>query len=54
MVFRPWQRELLRHALARKADGTYTHRFYMIGAARKNGKTALLSTVHACRANKGI
>lgn len=45
MVFRPWQRELLRHALARKADGTYTHRFYMIGAARKNGKTALLSTV---------
>ena len=45
IVFRPWQRNLLRHALARKADGTYTHRFYMIGAARKNGKTALLSTV---------
>lgn len=45
MSFRPWQREILRHALARKADGTYSHRFYMIGAARKNGKTALLSTV---------
>jgi phage terminase large subunit-like protein len=43
--FRPWQRNLLRHALARKADGTYTHRFFMVGAARKNGKTALLSTV---------
>ena len=45
MLFRPWQRELLRHALARKADGTFAHRFFMIGAARKNGKTALLSTV---------
>jgi phage terminase large subunit-like protein len=45
ITFRPWQRNLLRHALARKADGTYTHRFFMVGAARKNGKTALLSTV---------
>ena len=43
--FRPWQRELLRHALAVKGDGSFSHRFYMIGAARKQGKTAMLATV---------
>jgi len=31
--------------LARKADDTFTHRFYLTGIARKNGKTALASTL---------
>ena len=31
--------------LARKADDTFTHRFFLTGIARKNGKTALASTL---------
>jgi phage terminase large subunit-like protein len=45
MHLRGWQRELLKHALAVKDNGTFAHRFYMVGAARKQGKTALLATV---------
>ena len=43
--FRIWQRRLLRRVLARKEDETFTHRFYLVGIARKNGKTALASTL---------
>ena len=45
LQFKPWQRNLLRHMLARKDDGTFTHRFFLTGIARKNGKTALASTL---------
>jgi len=38
---RPWQQELLNHALARKEGGRYKHRLALIGMARKNGKSAL-------------
>ena len=31
--------------LARKEDQTFTHRFFLTGIARKNGKTALASTL---------
>jgi phage terminase large subunit-like protein len=31
--------------LARKEDGTFSHRFFLTGIARKNGKTALASTL---------
>ena len=40
---RGWQRELLRHMLAMREDGTFTHRFYLAGIARKNGKSSLAS-----------
>lgn len=43
--FRLWQRRLLRRVLARREDETFTHRFYLVGIARKNGKTALASTL---------
>ena len=45
LVFREWQRNLLRHMLSRKADLSFTHRFFLVGVARKNGKTALASTL---------
>lgn len=45
LKFRDWQRSLLRHMLARKADLSFTHRFFLVGVARKNGKTALASTL---------
>ncbi len=45
IVFRDWQRNLLRHALARREDRTFTHRIFLAGAARKNGKTALISVL---------
>ena len=45
LILRPWQRELLRHMLARKPDGSFVHRTYLAGIARKNGKTALISTL---------
>jgi phage terminase large subunit-like protein len=40
---RGWQRELLRHMLATRTDGTFAHRFYLAGIARKNGKSSLAS-----------
>jgi phage terminase large subunit-like protein len=45
LSFRQWQRRLLRRILARREDDTFTHRFYLVGIARKNGKTALASTL---------
>ena len=45
LQFRVWQRRLLRRMLARREDGTFTHRFFLTGIARKNGKTALASTL---------
>ena len=37
---RDWQKELLNHALARRADGRFKHRVALVGMARKNGKSA--------------
>jgi phage terminase large subunit-like protein len=41
LKLRPWQRELVNHALARKANGRYKHRLALVGMPRKNGKSAL-------------
>ena len=41
---RDWQKELLNHALARRADGRFKHRVALIGMARKNGKSALAAS----------
>ena len=38
---RPWQRELLMAAYARRTDGRYKHRRMLIGLPRKSGKSAL-------------
>jgi len=40
LQFRPWQRMLHRHILARRADGRLRHRQALVGLARKNGKSA--------------
>ena len=45
LELRYWQRQLLRHIFAQKENGTFSHRFYLVGIARKNGKTALASTL---------
>ncbi len=45
LVLRPWQRELLRHALARREDGRFRHRTALVGMARKNGKSALAASM---------
>jgi phage terminase large subunit-like protein len=42
---RDWQKELLNHALARRADGRFKHRVALIGMARKNGKSALAASM---------
>jgi phage terminase large subunit-like protein len=39
LVYRPWQRMLLRHLLARRPDRRLRHRQALIGMARKNGKS---------------
>ncbi|ASU83573.1 terminase large subunit [Nocardiopsis gilva YIM 90087] len=41
IVLRGWQRDLLAHVYARRADGRYRHRQALVGVARKNGKSAL-------------
>jgi phage terminase large subunit-like protein len=43
LVLRSWQRDLVGHLLARRADGRLRHRSALIGMARKNGKSALAS-----------
>jgi len=43
--FRPWQRKLIAHVLARRPDGRYRHRQALIGEARKNGKSGIGSTL---------
>lgn len=45
LVLRPWQRELMSHLFARRADGRYRHRIGLVGLARKNGKSALGSGI---------
>ena len=42
---RDWQKELLNHALARRADGRFKHRVALVGMARKNGKSALAASM---------
>jgi len=41
MVMRPWQSDMIRRLLARKANGRLKHRQALIGVPRKNGKSAL-------------
>lgn len=41
LVVRPWQRQLLRHLFARRADRRLRHRTGLIGIGRKNGKSGL-------------
>ena len=45
LVLRDWQRELLRHTLARRDDGRYRHRTALVGMARKQGKSALAASM---------
>jgi phage terminase large subunit-like protein len=45
LQLRHWQRQLLRHIFALKEDDTFVHRFFLVGIARKNGKTAMASTL---------
>ena len=45
LVLRPWQRELMAHLYARRADGRLKHKVALVGLARKNGKSALGSGI---------
>jgi phage terminase large subunit-like protein len=45
LQLRPWQKELLRHTLARREDGRFRHRTALIGMSRKNGKSALAASM---------
>lgn len=45
LILRPWQKELLRHALAKREDGRFLHRTALVGMARKNGKSALAASM---------
>lgn len=45
LILRPWQKQLLRHALARREDGRYKHRTALVGMARKQGKSALAASM---------
>jgi phage terminase large subunit-like protein len=45
LVIRDWQRELLRHALARTPEGRYRHRTALVGMGRKQGKSALAASM---------
>lgn len=39
LSFRPWQRKLFGHVLARRTNGRLRHRQALLGLARKNGKS---------------
>ena len=43
ILLRPWQKQLIKALLARRADGRFKHRQALIGMARKNAKSTLLS-----------
>jgi len=43
LELRGWQKELLKHTLARREDGRFRHRTALVGMSRKNGKSALSS-----------
>ena len=45
LVMRGWQQELIRHLLAKREDGRFTHSEGLILLPRKNGKSALLSAL---------
>ena len=45
LILREWQKELLRHVFARGDDGGLRHRINLIGMPRKQGKSALASTL---------
>ena len=45
LVLREWQKNLLRHVFARGDDGGLRHRINLIGMPRKQGKSALASTL---------
>lgn len=45
ITLQPWQRQLIRGIRARRDDGRLKHRQGLIGVARKNGKSSLLSGI---------
>src|SRR5271166_6991216 len=45
LVLRPWQKQLLGHLFARKANGRLRHRVALVGLPRKQGKSALGSAL---------
>lgn len=45
LILRPWQKQLLRHALARTPEGRYSHRTALVGMGRKQGKSALAASM---------
>lgn len=45
LELRPWQKELLKHILARREDGRFRHRTALVGMSRKNGKSALAASM---------
>lgn len=45
LVLRDWQRELVRHIYAEDSNGGFRHRIALVGLPRKNGKSALASTL---------
>lgn len=45
LILRDWQKDLLRHVFARGDDGGLRHRINLIGMPRKQGKSALASTL---------
>lgn len=48
LVLRPWQTRLLGGLFARRADGRRRHRTALVGLPRKNGKSALGSSIALC------
>lgn len=44
-LLRDWQKELLLHLYAQRADGLLKHRRALIGVPRKNGKSALIASL---------
>jgi phage terminase large subunit-like protein len=45
LELRGWQKELLKHILARREDGRFRHRTALVGMSRKNGKSALAASM---------
>jgi phage terminase large subunit-like protein len=45
LILRDWQRELIRHIYAEDSNGGFKHRVALVGLPRKNGKSALASTL---------
>lgn len=45
LILRDWQRELIRHIYAEDSQGGFRHRVALVGLPRKNGKSALASTL---------